>query len=92
MWTPTLCALYVDGQLVVSSPIGQLVFDPAGLFTFGADRLADGSVDVPMTGRLDEVKIFDRVLGQAESRRDDAAALDEIVTIRLARCWLLQTR
>ncbi len=66
VWTPTLCALYVDGQLGVSSPIGQLVFDPAGLFTFGADRLADGSVDVPMTGRLDEVKLFNRDLSQAE--------------------------
>ena len=66
VWTPTLCALYVDGQVGASSPIGQLVFDPGGLFTFGADRLADGSIDVPMTGRLDEVKIFDRDLSQAE--------------------------
>jgi hypothetical protein len=66
VWTPTQCALYVDGQLGAASPIGQLVFDPTGLFTFGADRLAAGTIDVPMTGRLDEVKIFNRDLSQAE--------------------------
>jgi Concanavalin A-like lectin/glucanases superfamily len=66
VWTPNQCALYVDGALGVASPIGSLVFDPAGLFTFGADRLANGNVDVPMTGRLDEMKIFSRDLSPGE--------------------------
>ncbi|HEY3801810.1 MAG TPA: LamG domain-containing protein [Kofleriaceae bacterium] len=66
VWTPAACTFYVDGQLAVASPIGQLLWDPTGLFTFGADRLSSGAIDVPITGRIDELKIFNRDLSQTE--------------------------
>jgi Concanavalin A-like lectin/glucanases superfamily len=66
VWTPTQCAFYLDGTPALASPITQLEWDPTGLFTFGADRLTAGTIDVPMTGRIDEVKIFSRDLSQDE--------------------------
>ena len=66
VWTPNGLHVYVDGQVAVTRPNGELLWDPAGLFTFGADRLSSGAIDVPITGRIDELKIFNRDLGQTE--------------------------
>jgi Concanavalin A-like lectin/glucanases superfamily len=69
VWTPTQCTFYVDAQVAAGSAIGALIYDPTGSFTFGADIRANGSngvIDVPITGRLDEMKIFNRDLSQIE--------------------------
>ncbi len=62
VWTPSQCSLYVDGTLGVGAVISPLQFDATGPLTVGADSLTNGNIDVPMTGRLDEMKIFDRDL------------------------------
>jgi hypothetical protein len=62
VWTPNQCSLYVDGALGVGKVISPLQFDATGPLTVGADSLTNGNIDVPMTGRLDEIKIFDRDL------------------------------
>jgi hypothetical protein len=66
VWTPNQCALYVDGALGVGSAISPLQFDATGPLTVGADTLTNGNIDVPMTGRLDELKIFNRDLSADE--------------------------
>ena len=64
-WSMTSATLYADGVAISSDAITPLVYDQ-GIMTFGADRLVDNSVDVPMRGRLDEVKLFDRALAPQE--------------------------
>jgi hypothetical protein len=64
-WTMTSATLYADGVAISSDAITPLVYDQ-GILTLGADKLVDNSVDVPMRGRLDEVKLFDRALTPQE--------------------------
>ena len=64
-WTMTSATLFADGTAISSDAITPLVFD-GGIMTFGADRLVQGTIDVPMRGRLDEVKLFDRALAPQE--------------------------
>lgn len=64
-WTMASATLYADGVAISSDAITPLVYDQ-GILTLGADKLVDNSVDVPMRGRLDEVKLFDRALTPQE--------------------------
>jgi hypothetical protein len=64
-WTTTTEQFFVDGVMIENNPITPLVFDQS-LLTVGADRLTAGTIDVPMRGRLDELKLFDRALSQEE--------------------------
>jgi hypothetical protein len=64
-WTMSSATLYADGVAISSDAITPLVYDQ-GIMTLGADKLVDNSVDVPMRGRLDEVKLFDRALTPQE--------------------------
>jgi Concanavalin A-like lectin/glucanases superfamily len=64
-WSTTSATLYADGVAISSDLIMPLVYDQ-GILTIGADKLTDGTVDVPMRGRLDEVKLFDRALTPQE--------------------------
>jgi len=64
-WTTSSATLFADGTAIASDAITPLVYDQ-GIMTFGADRLVQGTIDVPMRGRLDEVKLFDRALTPQE--------------------------
>jgi len=66
-WSTTSATLYADGVAISSDAITPLVYDQ-GILTFGADKLVAGTIDVPMRGRLDEVKLFDRALTPQEIR------------------------
>ena len=66
-WSMTSATLYADGVAISSDAITPLVYDQ-GILTFGADRLVAGTIDAPMRGRLDEVKLFDRALTPQEIR------------------------
>ena len=63
-WDGTTKQLWVGGESVATASVSGLQFD-SNPVTFGAD-IDNGVQDVPMTGILDDVRIYSRALSAEE--------------------------
>jgi len=64
-WTSSKVELFVGGASLGSVSSTQLVFD-GNIMTIGADRNFPDTIDSPISGAVDELKLFDRALSPAE--------------------------
>lgn len=65
-WTASSSELFIDGASQgVIAVVGGMKFDHA-IMTIGGDRNNPNTLDVPINGRMDEMKLFGRALSVAE--------------------------